>query len=55
MWQYHPLYYILPYSSTMTHQDSYFSRTISDWNMPPIHLIKVTDTDKYKTELQFAL
>ena len=34
------------------HQNSYFSRTISDWNKLPVHVIEVTDTDTFKTELQ---
>ena len=34
------------------HQNSYFSRIISDWNMLPTHLIEVTDTDAFKTELR---
>ena len=49
---YHPLHYILPCSSTTAHQNSYFSRTISDWNKLPTHLIEVTDSDTFKTELQ---
>ena len=54
--QYHPLHYILSYSYTTTaHQNSYFSRTISDWNMFPTHLINVTDTNTFKTELQSLL
>ena len=52
MRQYHPLHYILPYSSTMAHQNSYFSRTTSDWNMLLMHLIEVTNTDIFKAELQ---
>ena len=55
MRQYHPLHYILPYLSTTTHQNSYFSRMISDWNMLLIHLIEVTDTNTVKTELKFVL
>ena len=29
-----------------------FSRNISDWNKLPTHLIEITDTDTFKTELQ---
>ena len=46
---------LLPYSSIMAHQNSYFSRTVSDWNMLSIHLIEVTDTDTFKTELQIIV
>ena len=53
--QYHPLHYILPCSSTTAHQNSYFPRTISDWNKLPTHLIEITDSDTFKTELQSLL
>ena len=53
--QYHPLHYILPFSSTTAYQNSYFSRTISDWYMLPINLIQVIDTDIFRTELQSLL
>ena len=53
--QYHPLHYILSYSSTTAHQNSYFIRTISDWNMLPTHFIEIADTDTSKTELQLLL
>ena len=53
--QYHPLYYILPCSSMTAHQNIYFPRTISDWNKLPTHLIKITDSDAFKTELQSLL
>ena len=55
MRRYHLLHYILSYSSTMTHQNSYFSRMISNWNKRPIHIIEVTDTDTLKIELLFVL
>ena len=42
--QYRPLHYILPYSCTTAYQNSYFSRTINDWNMLPIDLIEVVDS-----------
>ena len=40
---------------TTAHQNSYVLRTINDRNMLPIHLLKVTDTDTFETELQFVL
>ena len=53
--QCHPLHYILPYSSTTAYQNSYFSRTIKYWNMLPIDLIEVVNTDSFRTELQSFL
>ena len=53
--QYHPLHYILPCSFTTAHQNSYFLRTISDWNKLPTRLIEVTDSDTFKTKLQSLL
>ena len=53
--QYHPLHYILPYSATTAYQNSYFSRTIKDWNTLPIHLIEIEDTDIFRTRLQSLL
>ena len=53
--QYHPLHYILPCLSTTTLQNSYFSRTTSDWNKLPTHLIEITNSDTFKTELQSLL
>ena len=52
---YHPLYYILPCSPMTAHQSSYFPRTVSDWNKLPTHLIEITDSDTFKTELQSLL
>ena len=53
--QYHPLHYILPCSSMTAHQNSYFPRTISDWNKLPTHFMESTDSDTFKTELQSLL
>ena len=55
MRQYHSLHHILPYSFTMAHQNSHFSRMISDWSMLLTHFIEVADTDTFKTELQLLL
>ena len=49
--QYHPLHYILPYSSTMAYQSSYFSKTLNEWNILPKNLIEIVDTDIFKTRL----
>ena len=45
--QYHHLHYILPTSSTTAYQNSYFSRTINEWNILPI-----ADTDLFTARLQ---
>ena len=36
--QYHHLHYILPTSSTTAYQNSYFSRTINEWNILYIYI-----------------
>ena len=54
--QYHPLHYILPHVSTTAHQNSYFSRTINDWNSTlPVDLVEVADADIFRTGLQSLL
>ena len=53
--QYHPLHYILPHVSTTAHQNSYFSRTINDWNSLPVDLVEVADADIFRTGLQSLL
>ena len=49
--QYHPLHYILPHVSTTAHQDSYFSKTINDWNSLPVDLIEIADADIFRTTI----
>ena len=39
--------YLLPHSSTMAYQSSYFN----EWNILPKNLIEVADTDVFKTRL----
>ena len=53
--QYHPLHYILPHVSTTAHQNSYFSRTINDWNSLPVDIIEVAEADIFRTKLQSLL
>ena len=55
MRQHHPLHYILPHVSTTAHQNSYFSKTINDWNSLPVDLIEVADADIFRTGLQSLL
>ena len=40
--QYHPQHFILPNSSTTAYQNSYFSRTINEWNDLPTELMILT-------------
>ena len=37
------------------HQNSYFSKTINDWNSLPLDLIEVADGDIFRTGLQSLL
>ena len=50
--QYHHLHYILPTSSTTAYQNSYFSRTINEWNILPTDTIEIADTDLFTARLQ---
>ena len=50
--QYHHLHYILPTSSTTAYQNSYFSRTINEWNVLPTDTIEIADTDLFTARLQ---
>ena len=36
-------------------QNSYFSRTINDWNSLPVDLVEVADADIFRTGLQSLL
>ena len=47
--QYHPLHFILLNSSTTSYLNSYFSKTINDWNLLPTDIIEVEDTDTFRT------
>ena len=49
---YHPQHFIPPNSSTTAYQNSYFSRTINEWNHLPHELIQITDTDLFLKQLQ---
>ena len=43
----HPLHFIHPSANTTAYQNSYFPRTISDWNLLPISLIEMTDKNLF--------
>ena len=49
------IHYILPHVSTTPHQNSYFSRTINDWNSLLVDLVEVADADIFRTGLQSLL
>ena len=49
---YHPLYFIIPTSSTRSHQKSYFSRTIKEWNTLPPTIIETIDSELFTSLLQ---
>ena len=50
--QYHHLHYTLPTSSTTAYQNSYFSRTINEWNILTTDTIEIADTDLFTARLQ---
>ena len=49
---YHPLHYIIPFSSTTSYQYSFFSRTITEWNTLPLNIIETSDPDTFTSLLQ---
>ena len=50
--QYHPLHFVLPCSSTTSHQHNYFTRTIKDWNSLPTAIIETNSHDQFLSNLQ---
>ena len=40
---YHPLHFILPTPSTTSYQQSFYSRSIKEWNELPVFIIEMTD------------
>ena len=49
---YHPHRFILPNSSTHSYQQSFFSRSIKDWNNLPSSIIESNNIDSFPAELQ---
>ena len=49
---YHPHRFILPNSSTYSYQQSFFSRSIKDWNNLPSSIIESINIDSFSAELQ---
>ena len=53
---YHPHHFILPNSSTYSHQQSFFSRSIKDWNNLPSSIIENNNIDSFSAlELQHCM
>ena len=53
--QYHPSHFVLPCSSTTSHQHNYFTRTIKDWNSLPTAVIKINSHNKFLSNLQIYI
>ena len=52
---YHPYHFILPPVSTTSHLQSYFSRTIKEWNNLPTSILDTTDYDTFSNNLQLYI
>ena len=50
--QYHPSHFVFPCSSTTSHQHSYFTRTIKDWNSLPTAIIEINSHNQFLSNLQ---
>ena len=48
---YHPLHFILPKPSTTSYQQSFYSRSIKEWNELPVFIIEMTNYDEFATNL----
>ena len=49
---YHPLHFILPTPSTTSYQQSFYSRSIKEWNELPVFIIEMTENyDEFTTNL----
>ena len=53
--QYHPLHFILPIVSTTSHQQSFYSRTIKEWNNLPTFILDISDYNQFSSTLQSLL
>ena len=50
--QYHPQHFILPYSSTTSHQNSYILKPIKDWNSLSARIIEIDNPEQFLLNLQ---
>ena len=48
---FHPLHYIIPSTRTTSHQQSYFPRSIKDWNELPNYIIESNNLQSFTTLL----
>ena len=53
--RYHLYHFILPPVSTTSHLQSFFSRTIKEWNYLPTSILDTTDYDTFSNNLQLAI
>ena len=53
--QYHPLHFTLPNSSTVTYQQSFYCKTINEWNHLPISTIEQDNLNLFTNQLQILL
>jgi len=49
----HPLHYIIPSLSTISYQNSFFSRTTTEWNTLPLNLIETPDPNTFTALIQY--
>ena len=49
--QYHPQHFIIPNSSTVTYQQSFYSKTINEWNNLPTAIIDHDDLNLFTNNL----
>ena len=49
--QYHPRRFILPFSKTTSYQQSFYYRTIHNWNDLPPNIIELDDINQFTTQL----
>lgn len=49
--QYHLLHFIIPYSSTAAYQQSFYSKTIKEWNHLPTAIIEHSDMNLFTDKL----
>ena len=48
---YHSRRFILPHSSTYAYQNSFYSKSIRDWNNLPSNIIDLNNIDLFTSEL----
>ena len=51
--QYHPLHFIIPNSATVTYQQSFYARTIREWNHLPTEIIEQGYINSFTDKLYY--